>query len=320
VYVCGSIRFLCGLRASVAVFQPMPINFPYLGQTLALLSAVFWAFAVILFKKSGETVHPIGLNLFKNLLAMVLFIPTMLIFRETFFRPIPFSEYAIFLISGVLGIAIGDTLFFMSLNRIGAGLTAIVGYMYSPSIILFSVLFLKESLNLLQILGVILILSALLSTTQIKLPKNLSRKALLIGILWGTLASIATAIGIVLIKPMLGKTPLLWATEIRLIAGFFSLLIITSFLPARKRIIASLLTTKGLGYTIGGTLVGTYIALVVWLGGMKYTQASIAAPLNQISNIFVFILAAMILKEPITLRRILAIIIAFGGALLVFLG
>jgi drug/metabolite transporter (DMT)-like permease len=298
----------------------MPINFPYLGQTLALLSAVFWAIAVILFKKSGETVHPIGLNLFKNLLTIILIIPTMMVFKETFFRPIPFNQYAIFVISGILGMAIGDTLFFMSLNRIGAGLTAIVGYMYSPSIILFSVLFLKESLNLLQILGVILILSALLSTTQIKLPKNLSRKALLIGLLWGTLASIATAIGIVLIKPMLGKTPLLWATEIRLIAGFFSLLIITLFLPTRKKIIASLFTTKGLGYTISGSLVGTYIALVVWLGGMKYTQASVAAPLNQLSNIVVFILAAMILKEPITFRRILAVIVAFGGAILVFLG
>jgi drug/metabolite transporter (DMT)-like permease len=298
----------------------MPVNFPYLGQTLALISAVAWAFAVILFKKSGETVHPIALNLFKNLLALILLLPTMAIFHEVLFRPVQFSEYAIFLISGILGMAIGDTLFFMSLNRIGAGLSAIVGYMYSPSIIILSVLFLKESLSLLQILGVILILSALLSTTQIKLPENLSRKGLLIGILWGVLSAAATAIGVVLIKPMLGKTPLLWATEIRLLAGFFSLLLITLFLPARKRIIASLFTTKGLGYTIGGTLVGTYIALVVWLGGMKYTQASIAAPLNQISNIFVFILAAMILKDPINLIRILAIIVAFGGALLVFLG
>lgn len=302
------------------IFLIMFHNFQYLGQTLALLSAIIWAFAVILFKKSGETVHPIALNLFKNLLTMILLLPTMAIFHETLFRPVPMSEYAIFLISGILGMAIGDTLFFMSLNRIGASISAIVGYMYSPSIIILSVLFLKESLSLLQILGVILILSALLSTTQIKLPENLNRKALLIGILWGVLSAASTAIGVVLIKPMLGKTPLLWATEIRLLAGFFSLLLITLFLPNRNRIIASLFTTKGLGYTIGGTMVGTYIALVVWLGGMKYTKASIAAPLNQISNIIVFILAAMILKDPVNLRRILAIIVALGGALLVFLG
>jgi drug/metabolite transporter (DMT)-like permease len=42
--------------------------------------------------------------------------------------------------------------------------------------------------------------------------------------------------------------------------------------------------------------------------------------LNQLSNIFIFILAALVLKEPVTLRRLIAIILAFGGALLVFFG
>lgn len=298
----------------------MAIKFLYLGQTLALLSAIAWAFAVILFKKSGETVHPIGLNLFKNLLAMILFIPTMAIFSEPLIRPIPPKEYLIFLLSGILGIAVGDTLFFMSLNRIGASLSAIVSYMYSPSIIILSVIFLKENLSRLQIFGTLLIIASLISTSQLKLPAKLTRKALLLGILWGILATLATAIGIVLIKPMLEKTPLLWATEVRLIAGFFSLCLITLLLPTRKFIIASLFVSKGIGYTIGGTLVGTYLTLLVWLGGMKYTQASIAAPLNQLSNIFVFIFAKVILKESISLSRIIAIMVAFFGALLVFLG
>lgn len=298
----------------------MPVNFPYLGQTLALLSAILWALAVILFKKSGETVHPLALNIFKNILALILLFPTMAIFGETLFRPVPFREYALFLLSGILGIAIGDTLFFMSLNRIGAGVSAIVGYMYSPSIILLSLLFLKEALSPFQILGVLLILAALLSTTQIKLPKHLTHKALLIGILWGVLSTFATAIGVVLIKPTLGTTPLLWATQIRLLAGIVGLILITFFLPNRKKIITSLFTLKSFGYTLGGTIVGTYLAIVVWLGGMKFTQASIAAPLNQTSNIFIFILAALLLKEPITVRKLLAILIAFTGALLVFFG
>ena len=51
----------------------------YLGEILSVVAAILWAFAVILFKKSGESVHPIALNLFKNIFAMALFIATILI-------------------------------------------------------------------------------------------------------------------------------------------------------------------------------------------------------------------------------------------------
>ncbi|UCB53687.1 MAG: EamA family transporter, partial [Candidatus Zixiibacteriota bacterium] len=52
----------------------------------------------------------------------------------------------------------------------------------------------------------------------------------------------------------------------------------------------------------------------------KYTQTSIASALNQTSNVFVFILAAILLREPVNLTRILAIIFAFAGAAVVSLG
>jgi len=76
-----------------------------------LLAAVTWAFAVILFKKSGETVHPIGLNLFKDLFALVLFLPTMWLFGETLWRDAPAADYALLLASGALGIGLGDDVF-----------------------------------------------------------------------------------------------------------------------------------------------------------------------------------------------------------------
>jgi Integral membrane protein DUF6. len=49
---------------------------------------------------------------------------------------------------------------------------------------------------------------------------------------------------------------------------------------------------------------------------MKYAFASIAAALNQLSTIFIFILASIFLKEKATLWRILAVALAFLGAFL----
>jgi len=98
---------------------------PYLGEILSLSSSVIWAIAVVLFKRSGERVHPIALNLFKITLAFILYIPTMIILNQPIIRNVPTSQYIIFISSGILGVGIADTLFFYSLNKLGAGLNAI---------------------------------------------------------------------------------------------------------------------------------------------------------------------------------------------------
>ncbi len=56
--------------------------------------------------------------------------------------------------------------------------------------------------------------------------------------------------------------------------------------------------------------------MIAWLAGMKYTMVSVAAVLNQLSTVFIFILAAIFLKEPVTLPRVSATILAVLGAIL----
>ncbi|HKK21942.1 MAG TPA: EamA family transporter, partial [candidate division Zixibacteria bacterium] len=74
---------------------PVPAAIPYFGETMSLITAIAWALAIIMFKKSGETVHPIGLNFSKDLLAAILFIPTIYIFRYELFRAAPARDYLI---------------------------------------------------------------------------------------------------------------------------------------------------------------------------------------------------------------------------------
>jgi len=205
------------------------------------------------------------------------------------------------------------------LNLIGAGLYAIVDCMYSPFIITLSVLWLGESLTFLQILGVLLIISAVLTTAQVNKGGTIIRKSLLLGILYGILGTAAMAVGLVMIKPILVRSPLLWSTEIRLLGGLIGIILITFFHPLRRTIISSLFIKKGWGYTLAGSFTGAYLSMFVWLTGMKYANVSIASALNQTSNIFVFIFAAVILRERITWQRMVAIALAIVGVFLVLL-
>ena len=123
-----------------------------------------------------------------------------------------------------------------------------------------------------------------------------------------------------MIKPLLDEAPVLWVLEIRLIGGAAALLLFLAINPARGRILSTLLIRKSRGYTFVSSMIGGYVAMLIWLGGIKFTKASIAAALNQTNTIFVLVFAALILRERITVGRIIAILLAVTGALLVTFG
>jgi len=210
-----------------------------------------------------------------------------------------------------------DTMFFKCLNILGAGMTAIVECLYGPFIIGLSILWLGETLSMLQFLGTFFIITAIFTSTSRKGRGNINTRDLIAGIVWGVGGLVCIAVAIVMIKPLLNRSPVLWASQIRLIGGTLMLFIVLLCDPRRKRILKTFYSIHSWKYTLSGSIIGTYIAMVFWIGGMKFTQASIAAALNQTSNIFIFIFAALFLKEAINFQRIIAIVLGVIGAVLV---
>ncbi len=264
--------------------------------------------------------HPIALNLFKNVLGAVLIFPTILLFEGPLLPAFTPSETGLLLISGAMGIGIADTFFFMSLNRLGAALSSIVDCLYSPMVIAAAMIWLGERLSLWQIVGVLLIISAVFEATHTKHASRANPTGLWAGVVWGVLAMAFMAVGIVIVKPLLETSSLLWVMQIRLLGGIATLLLILAINRERVVILRSLLVQHGRGYLISGSFVGAYLALITWLAGMKYTQASQASALNQTSNIFVFIFAAIFLKERMTAQRVIGIVLAFIGVYFVTFG
>ena len=297
------------------------VHMTYLGEILSVAAAVFWALAIVLFKKSGEHTHPVALNTFKNILATLLFLPTIYITGGTLFHDASVSEYVLLAVSGVIGIAIGDSLLFKSLNVIGAGPSALVNMLYSPATILLSFLFLDERLTIGQFFGVLMILLAVLESTRVKGSQDGAKSERLRGIAIGVTGVICMVVGVVMIKPVLDDAPLLWAIEIRLIGGVFALLLFFLFNENRGPIARTLLVKGSRRFTVVSSVLGGYFAMTCWLGGIKFALASVASALNQTNAIFILIFAWLILKEQITVGRWIAIVIAVGGAIMVtFLG
>lgn len=294
-----------------------------LGAVLSLCAAFFWASAVILFKKSGEMFSPISLNVYKSLVALILVSLTMVVMKIPFFPDKPLNDWVLLAVSGFFGITLSDLFFFMALNRLGAGLVAIVECLYLPSVIFFSFLLLGESLTTGAIIGGFLVFIAVFvgSMSRTKVPDpSVIKQSSLSGILVGCLAMVLVAIGIVIIKELLDRTDVLWANFVRVAAGTVSLLIYLFCHPKRKDYIRELKFSKSWLIALPASISGNYLALLCWVAGMKYTTASQAAILNQMSTIFIFILAALFLKEKITGHKTLAIALAVTGAGLTMFG
>ncbi|MFH2000166.1 MAG: DMT family transporter [Planctomycetota bacterium] len=293
----------------------------FLGGVFALAAAFVWAFAVICFKRSGEKLAPLGLNLFKNTIALILLSFTLLFMGESFetLKTFPARDFWILALSGFLGITVADTLFFYSLDLVGVSIVSIVDTLYSPFILLFSWLILMEAMTPLQYLGAAMIFCAVLLTTRLKPPIGRSRRQLLAGIAIGVIDMAVMGIGIVIAKPVLEVFPVVWATTIRLAAGTAALLPVILLLPQRRALFAVFKPSASWKFSIPGSILGAYLACMLWIGGFKFTSASAAGILNQTSTIISIILAALLLKEPFTRRKCMAMILAMSGIVLVMI-
>ena len=67
------------------------------------------------------------------------------------------------------------------------------------------------------------------------------------------------------------------------------------------------------GRLLLAAFVGQFLAMVLWLAGYKFTLASVAAILNETASVFILLLAAFWLKEPLTRRSILGVGLTLGG-------
>lgn len=286
------------------------------GILCSTAAALFWAIAVIMFKKSGDTLSPTALNLLKCIVTLLLMVPTLWLAGIPLFPERPWSDWLLFCTSGVLGITLADNFFFMALKRLGASLWAVVDCFYLPFIILLSAVFLEESIGPKGMAGAALVAAAIVAGSCGKVSVVRPRKDLLTGLLFGVLAVSLLAGSIVMIKPLLEHTSILWASFVRLLAGVAGLLVIAVVHPERQVILGVLKPSPSWRTALPASVVGNYMAMLAWLAGFKYTLVSVAAILNQLSTIFTFILAALFLREPVTGPRLIAIILAVSGALL----
>jgi len=288
------------------------------GEIFALLTAVSWAAAVVLFKRTGELMPPLQLNIFKNILSAVLMVLTLWIAGESFWPAPRTADLWLLLGSGALGLGVADLIFFRSLNLLGAGRIAIVDAVYSPAVVAIAFLFLGERLSRLATFGAVLVAGAVLLTIEREPGEKKSVAELASGTALGALSIVLMGVAIVIVKPFLHLYGVLWVATGRMLGGTAALVVVlVPFAAGRRAIVAALRPSMNWKFAVPAVFLGTYLALILWVAGFKYADAGVAAILNQMSTLFTVVLAWFFLREPLNLRKGIAVALATVGALLV---
>ena len=299
----------------------------YYGILFAISASILWSITVTLIKPISNNVSPFLINPIKNTIGLLLFFISFIIFDiSLWYDGLAKEQYMIILLSGALGMFLGDTIFIYALNKIGANRVAIVDA-FSP-VIIFSYSFLllpNQALNEMQIIGFIITILGLLILTYENDYKDINYKVKRFGILLVLSAMMCTGFGIVYLKKVLNvinETGYdiqlnLWITAFRLIPGVILSWLLFIFQKNKIQLIKPIKNKTNFIPLLIASIIGPFLALGFWILGYAFiAKPSVASIISQTSVIFIVLLSWFFLKEKITFFRILSMICVFLGVIL----
>ena len=288
------------------------MNLQSIGISAALISAAAWALSAVLFKKIGESIPSLGLNLARGGLNLLLLIaPLMIIGIEE----IDVNTFVLLGLSGLIGIALGDTFFFEALQRLGAQPMVLLSLLGQVLTVFFALIFLDEYLTINMSLGILLVLAGTFFVLYSKINDK-KNKNTLEGIIFGLLSVLCMSVSIIITKKGLASVSAIQAIFIRILWGTSGLLIgglVTRQLGAWLSPLKKTGLMKKLFMAVSITLFGGF-----WLShvALKYIDVSVANTLNSTAPLFAVPLAVIFLKEKVSAKAVIGTVISICGIIL----
>ena len=291
------------------------------GELAALGAALLWAVASFVYVGLGKQMSPLVLNVTKTGIAIVLIFLTLLL--QQHFPTAELRPTALLFLSGIVGIGMGDTAFFATLNDLGARRALLLQSLAPPLTALLAAIFLQEQLSLRACLGIVLTIGGvawvIAERTPDKAGTTHGRIHLVQGVAYGFVAAFAQAGGAVLSRAALVETSVspLWSTLIRLVGGMAVLVGILLMRRSLWQGFQPLRSSQFLAIVTATSFAGTYLGIWLQQVALKYTKAGIAQSLSATSPLFVIPLALWS-GESVSPRAIFGVLIALSGVWLLF--
>jgi len=295
----------------------------YLGEIVALATAVCWAATSLFFTIAGKRVGSQLVNRVRLLLAAFFLAITHLLWQGEVL-PIhaePF-RWGWLGLSAISGLVLGDAMLFQAFVLIGARLSMLLMTLVPVISTLLAWVFLGETLSLLEIgavVGTVSSVAWVVSEQRNSSSVDSNPRSHVIGVLCGIGGASGQALGLILSKRgMAGDFPALSASLMRLSVASVVIWLWALIQGQLRPTVEGLRIGRTRWAILAGTVVGPFIGMTLSLAAVQLVPVGIVSTLMALSPVILLPLSHWVFKERITPRAIFGTMVAMVGVAMIF--
>ena len=229
----------------------------------------------------------------------------------------------VLVLSGFIGIFIGDTVLFACMNRLGPRRSGILFATHSMMSAVLAALFLGERMSSTAMVGCSLLVGGVMTAIAFgsragrATEWEATRGRLAVGVGLGLLAALGQALGTLVVKPVMGpQVDPVAASAIRMAAGFgfHALLLVARWQPARLQ---APMVRRDWALVAGSAFLSMALGMTLILAALKYGSAGLVGMLSSISPILLLPLLWWKTRVPPTWGACLGAVLTVAGVALI---
>lgn len=301
----------------------------YIGEIAALATAFCWSITSYAFTNASRRIGAIQVNIDRMVFASIILISIIAIFGISL--NLSFGQVTNLVISGVLGLVLGDSFLFKSFQMIGARLGIILMASVPVLSSILAYFFLNEIISVLGMFGMLLTIAGILIVVLEKKSveqNNISFNKL--GIFYGFLGALGQATGLIFAKFAFlenlaeggqgGELNGFAASFIRLFSASIIILPLAATFRRYKNPFGIYSKDR---YSAKVILIGTVFGPVLGITGsliaIAYAKVGIASTLMATMPIIMLPISRFYYKEKLDWKAIVGAFVAVIGAAIIFL-
>lgn len=294
-----------------------------IGELSALFTSFCWTMSAVGF--SNATLR-LGAQVTNRLRVGLALAALVVIHAVLYGRPIPLDagldRWGWLTVSGLVGLALGDAFLFACYRFLGPRLGLLLLSLAPVFGAVIAWLAFGETLTLLQVTGVALTLGGIAWVVFARREATgQGQRDWRRGILFGILAALGQAAGLVLSKQGMGGNFSPFAgTLIRMLAATASLWILAAFqgqAGSTVRIVRQ--NPQGLKWAIFGAFWGPVFGISASLLSIQHTSVGVASTIMALPPVFMLPISHFFYKDRMTWQSVAGTLVAIGGVALLFL-